>query len=167
VELNTSEQIEAFSKKSTYTESEKKYIMQRLDEQRKREKQQEKCKKSRYTRYSKEEKQNILRKLNDERLEKQLYEEIEERRVSHKKIYRFDIREFYKFTHMDREYFIETKDVKKLSTRPQILTMYHRTFGEMKKRDFLMKIAVYSDKIFISDDMLRVYFKGYSLESER
>ncbi|HHO65959.1 MAG TPA: hypothetical protein ENJ71_05520 [Epsilonproteobacteria bacterium] len=165
MELNTREQIETFSKKTTYTEEEKKYIMQRLDEQRRKEKQ-EKCKKRRYIKYSEEEKQNILRELNDKRLEKQLYEEIEKRRVSHKKIYRFDIREFYKFTHMDREYFIETKDIKKLSARPQILTMYHRTFGEMKKRDFLMKIAVYSDKIFISDDMLRVYFKGYSLESE-
>lgn len=163
MELKSSEQRENFSKKSTYTEEEKKYIMQRLDEQRRK----EKCQKRRYTKYSEEEKQNILRDLNDKRLEKQLYAEIEKRRVFHKKIYTFDIREFYKFTHMDREYFIETKDVKKLSTRPQILTLYHRTFGEMKKRDFLMKIAVYSDKIFISDDMLRIYFKGYSLEGER
>jgi hypothetical protein len=140
--------------------------MQRLNDQRKKEKQ-EKCKKRKYKRYSEEEKQDILRELNDKRLEKQLYEEIAKRRVLYKKIYHFDIREFYKFTLMDREYFIETKDVEKLSNRPQILTLYHRTFGEMKKRDFLMKTVVYSDKIFISADMLRVYFKGYTLESER
>lgn len=166
MELKSSEQIEKFSNKSTYTEAEKKYIMQRLNDQRKKEKQ-EKCKKRRYRRYSEEEKQNILRDLNDKRLEKQLYEEIAQRRVLHKKIYQFDIREFYKFTQMDREYFIETKDVERLSNRPQILTLYHRTFGEMKKRDFLMKTVVYSDKIFISADMLRVYFRGYTLESER
>ena len=166
MELNTDAQIENFSKKSTYTDEEKQYIMQRLNDQRRKEKQQ-KCTKRKYTRYSDEEKQDILRELNDKRLEKQLYEEIEKRRVYHKKIYHFDIRKFYKFTQMDREYFIETKDVKKLSSRPRILTLYHRTFGEMKKRDFLMKTAVYSDKIFISADMLRVYFRGYTLESER
>lgn len=166
MELKTSEQIEDFSNKSTYTDEEKKYIMQRLNAQRIKE-QKQKSKKRKYSRYSEAEKENILKNLNDKRLEAQLYQEIEERRIFHKKIYHFDVRAFYKFTQMDREYFIETKDLKKLSSRPQILTLYHRTFGEMKKKDFLMKTEVYSDKIFISDDMLRVYFKGYKLEDER
>ena len=39
MELKTSEQREDFLNKSTYTETEKKYIMQRLNEQRKKEKQ--------------------------------------------------------------------------------------------------------------------------------
>ncbi len=95
-----------------------------------------------------------------------MYREIEERRILHKKIYRFGSKAFYRFAHMDRGYFMETGDVKKLSNRPQILTLYYRTFGEMKKKDFLMKTEVYSDKIFISADMLRVYFKGYTLEDE-
>ena len=164
--LRTQEEKENFSRKNTYTEEEKNYIMnllnaQRLDEQK------TKDENDISGGYSSKKKNDILRDINDKRLEKQLYKEIEERRLDSKKIYHFDVREFSKFLHMDREYYIELKDIKKLATRPQILTLYHRTFGEMKKKDFLIKTEVYSDKIFISSDVLRVYFKGYALENER
>ncbi len=166
MELNTVEQIEIFSQKNTYTDEEKNYIMEQLNSKR-LERNGSKSKTDKYKNYSPEEKENIFRALNDKRLEKELYKEIEERRVHNKKIYRFDVREFYKFLHMDREYFIEDKDLKLLSSRPQILTLYFRTFGEMKKKDFLIKTEIYSDRIFISNDVLRVYFKGYSLEHAR
>ena len=166
MELNTTEQIEIFSQKNTYTDEEKKYIMQQLNTLRIEKNEKERLS-PHYKKYTSEEKSDILRELNDKRLEAQLYKEIEKRRLHNKKKYRFDVREFYKFLHMDREYFIELKDLELLSTRPQILTLYYRTFGEMKKKDFLVKTEVYSDKIFISNDVLKVYFKGYSLEHER
>ena len=166
MELNTVEEIEAFSQKNTYSDEEKKYIMEQLNAKRLSENKEENLSKQ-YKKYTPEEKDNILNELNDKRLERQLYEEIEKRRIYNKKLYTFDMREFYKFLHMDREYFIELKDLDLLSSRPQILTLYFRTFGEIKKRDFLIKTEVYSDRIFISNDVLRVYFKGYSLENER
>ena len=166
MELNTVEEIEAFSQKNTYSDEEKKYIMEQLNAKRLSENKEENLSKQ-YKKYTPEEKDNILNELNDKRLERQLYEEIEKRRIYNKKLYTFDMREFYKFLHMDREYFIELKDLDLLSNRPQILTLYFRTFGEIKKRDFLIKTEVYSDRIFISNDVLRVYFKGYSLENER
>jgi len=166
VELNTVEEIEAFSQKNIYSDEEKKYIIEQLNAKRLSENKEENLSKQ-YKKYTPEEKDNILKELNDKRLEKQLYEEIEKRRIHNKKLYTFDMREFYKFLHMDREYFIELKDLDLLSNRPQILTLYFRTFGEIKKRDFLIKTEIYSDRIFISNDVLRVYFKGYSLENER
>ncbi len=166
MELNTAQEIEQFSQKNTYTPEEKKYIMEKLNSERLLE-QKKVPEVHDYKKYTSEDKNNILRKLNDKRLEEQLYKEIEKRRLHNKKKYRFDVREFYKFLHMDREYFIELKDLELLSAKPQILTLYYRTFGEIKKKDFLVKTEVYSDKIFISNDVLRVYFKGYSLEHER
>jgi len=161
VELNTDQQREAFSQKNTYTADEKKYIMQQLNAQRLEEREKKDAE------HLKKEKQGIFRNINDRRLEDQLYKEIEVRRIEKKKKYTFDIREFYKFEHMERGYYIEIKDIKKLSSKPQIFTLYYRTFGEMKKKDFLIKTEIYSDKVFISSDVLRVYFKGYSLENER
>jgi hypothetical protein len=163
--LTTEAEKDRFSQKNTYTAEEKKYIMQQLNLYRRIE-QEEKLSQSQYTGYSSKEKRNILSEINDKRLEAQLYEEIKKRRIRHKKIYTFDVREFYKFLHMEREYFIETFDVQKISNRPAILTLYYRTFGEMKKKDFLIKTEVYSDKVYISSDVIRVYFKGYALENE-
>ena len=164
--LTTEAEKKEFSSKNTYTQEEKEYIMQRLNAQR-LEEQQESNIHSRHSEYTASDKQNILREINDKRLEKQLYREIEMRRSEKKKVYHFDLREFYKFLHMDREYYIETKEIKTLTRRPQILTLFHRTFGEMKAQDFLIKIEVYSDKIYLSSDMLRVYFKAHSLENAR
>ena len=112
-------------------------------------------------------KKDILNEINDKRLEKQFYNDMEKRRIYNKKVYTFDLRYFYKFEHMDREYYMEVTDVQNLSNEAHIFTLYHKTFGELKMKDFLIKIELYSDKIFISDDVLRIYFKGYSLENEQ
>jgi hypothetical protein len=67
---------------------------------------------------------------------------------------------------MEREYYIEIDACKKLSSRPTILPLYYRTFDELKKKDVLVKTEVYSDKIFISYNAIRVYFKAYTLEEK-
>jgi len=164
MQLNSQQEKEDFSNKSTYSPEEKKYIMEQLNAQRL--KNQEKMEPE-HKKYSAERKREILNEINDKRLEKQFYEDMKKRRIYNKKVYTFDLRYFYKFEHMDREYYMEVTDVQKLSSEAQIFTLYHRTFGEIKKKDFLIKIEVYSDKIFISDDVLRIYFKGYSLENEK
>ena len=163
--LESEEERKDFSRKSTYTSEEKEFIMQELNLRRKQAEETRHVE-DRYSAYAGKDKERILRQINDNRLEKQLYKEIKARRLCHKKLYIFDMKFYHKFLHMEREYFIERKDLVLLANRPRIITLYYRTFGEIKKRDFLIKVEVYSDKIFISNDMLRVYFKGYTLEND-
>lgn len=163
MELKTVQQQEAFSQKNTYTAEEKQYIMDRLNAERRIHQKKANIAK-RYTEFTEEDKKNILKELNEKRLEEQLYAEIKRKRTSNKKIYTFDVRSFYKLLEMGREYYMLVDDMDKLSARPQIITLYFKVFGELKKKDFLMQTKVYSDKVFISDDMLRVYFKAYKLE---
>ena len=165
MELKTAQEIEQFSQKNTYTPEEKKYIMEKLNSARLIE-QKRGDEVSDYKKYTEKEKMDILKDLNDQRLDNQIYEEIKKRRTYKKKIYKQDVREFYKIVNMDRGYLIKVDDLKSLSGRPLILPLYYKMFGELKKKEFLMKIEIYSDKVFVSDDVLRVYFKGYSLENE-
>ncbi len=192
--LNSEQEKKDFSAKSTYSNTEKDYIMKtlnskRLETQEEKNKKYSKEEKNKFLKqlndrrlkerdknsnikktenksnsYSNKEKEKLLQSINDKRLEEELYKEMDIRRTGNKKIYMLDIIECNKFEYMDREYFINKKDINALSTAPKVITMFYRTFGEIKKRDFLMKIELYSDKIFISNDVLRVYFKAYSLE---
>ena len=87
-------------------------------------------------------------------------------RFLNKKIYTFANKTYYKFKEMEREYFLEVDICKKISTRPCIVPLHYRTFGEMKKWDVLLKIDIHSEKIFISKDAIRVYFKPYALQEK-
>jgi hypothetical protein len=153
-------------KKDIYSDEEKKYILETLNTERLLRQKSERKSKT-YDEYTKAEKLDILKELNEKRLDEQRFDVIKKRRTAKKQIYQFGIKKFYKFNHMSREYFIDIDDIKKVSSRPVVMTLYYRIFGELKKKDFLMKIEIYSEKFFISDDILRVYFKGYDLERER
>jgi len=153
-----------YRRKETYTDEEKKIIMDRLDKERRIQQEAEKGLNGKKAFYTQSEKNKILNKLNEERLSKQKREDIKKRRIENKKVYTFGSKSFYKFLQMEREYFIEISDCDKFSRRPAIISLYYRTFDELKKKDVLIKTEVYSDKIFISYDAIRVYFKAYSLE---
>jgi hypothetical protein len=152
--------------KEIYSAEEKQYILERVNTERLLQQKTERKSKT-YENYTKADKRDILKELNEKRLDAQKLELIKKKRTEKKQIYQFGIKVFYKFSHMSREYYIEVNEVKKLSSRPMIMTLYYKIFGELKKKDFLMKVEIYSDKFFISDDILRVYFKGYTLERER
>ena len=113
------------------------------------------------------EKKKILTDLNDKRLSEQKKHEIEVLRTSNKKIYKMMSKECYKFLNMEREYYITIKDAQSISSRAKLITLYYKTFSEFRTKDYLIKTEVYSDKFFISDDPIRVYFKAYSLESDK
>ncbi len=166
VELAEYIDIVGIVKKETYSGEEKKYILDRLNSERLLLKKLERISKT-YDKYTKTDKQDILKELNEKRLDAQRFDVIKKRRTAKKQKYQFGVKEFYKFNHMSREYFIDINDVKKVSSRPVIISLYYKIFGELKKKDFLMKAEIYSDKFFISDDILRVYFKGYAREHER
>ena len=159
--------VKAYSKKETYNTEEKQIIMDRLNEERLVNQQASKGLDGKKAIYDQSEKNKILDKLNEQRLSKQKREEIKINRTENKEIYKFGNKSFYKFLQMEREYYIEISDCEKFATRPVIISLYYRTFNELKKKDVLIKTEVYSNKVFISYDAIRVYFKGYSLEDKR
>jgi len=154
--------------KNIYSLEEKNIIMDRLNKERLI---QQKLKEDELvgsSGYTKNEKEKILKKLNQERLDRQKQQKISDKRTYKKEIYELIGRDFYKFENMDRGYFIELEDMKGLSERPTIVTLYYRVFEEMHKKDMLLKIdTLMDDRVLISHDVIRVYFKSYALEDER
>jgi hypothetical protein len=153
--------------KDTYSVSEKQLIMDRLNEERLIHQRLQEKLDGKIKAYTEEEKQQILHILNKQRLSIQKREEIKKQRIEKKEKYTFSNREFYKFTKMEREYYIEVNECEQLSSRPCIITLYYKTFEEFKKKDVLIKTELYSDKFFVSYNLIRVYFKQYALEDEK
>ena len=170
MEMNTDSTEDLYianiAKHETYSDEEKKFILKRLNDERVLQQKLKETSLKATKQYSKEDKDDILNKLNDERLRTQKREEMNRKRVENKEIYKFGQKEYYKFVNMEREYYLEKEHCGKFSSGPSIVTLYYRTFGEMKKKDVLLKIESYSDKIFISYDAIRVYFKPYSFEEK-
>ena len=158
--------IANIAKHETYSDEEKKFILKRLNDERLLQQKLKEASSNVTKRYSKEDKDDILNKLNEERLRTQRRKEIKQKRIENKEIYKFGQKEYYKFVNMEREYYLEKESCGKFSSRPSIVTLYYRTFGEMQRKDVLLKVESYSDKIFISYDAIRVYFKPYSLEEK-
>lgn len=164
---NSDLEIPGLKSKETYSDEEKKLIMDRLNEERLIHQRIQDKLDGKIEAYTEEEKQQILHMLNEQRLSIQKREEIKKKRIEKKEKYTFNNREFYKFTKMEREYYIEVKECEKLTSRPKILTLYYKTFEEFKRKDVLIKTELYSDKFFVSYNPIRVYFKQYSLEDEK
>jgi predicted Fe-S protein YdhL (DUF1289 family) len=162
-------EIESYSKKKTYSDEEKQFIMARLNEERLIHQRAEEELKGKKRSFTEEEKKKILAKLNEKRLSEQKRQEIKKKRLHNKKSYKIGNKAFYKFKNMEREYYIEVADCDKITTRPSIITLYYKSISEyeVKKKDVLIKTEIYSDKFFISYEIHRVYFKGYWLEDER
>jgi len=156
--------IADISKHETYSPEEKEFILERLNDERLLD---QKSKEASSNLCSLEEKNAILNELNEERLRVQKREEMKKKRLHNKEIYKFGHKEYYKFVNMEREYYLEAKSCGKFSSQPSIVSLYYRTFGEMKSKDVLLKIAAHTEKIFISYDAIRVYFKPYSFEEKR
>ncbi|RLA71409.1 MAG: hypothetical protein DRG09_00355 [Epsilonproteobacteria bacterium] len=159
--------IDELPEKENYTEEEKQIIMDRLNEERLIHQRVRERLDGKIQEYTEEEKSQIISLLNEQRLSKQKREEIKNKRIKMKKKYKFGSREFYKFTRMEREYFIEVKECESISGRPTLISLYYRTFEEFKKKDVLIKTEIYSEYFFISYNPIRVYFKTYALEDEK
>ncbi len=159
--------IANIDKHEIYSDEEKTFILQRLNNERLEQQKLKETSSNVTKEYSEEDKEDILNKLNDERRRVQKREEMKKKRIENKEIYKFGQKEYYKLVNMDREYYLNKENCGKFSSSPSIVTLYYRTFGEMQKKDVLLKIESYSDKIFISHDAIRVYFKAYSFEEKR
>lgn len=164
---NIDNRLKDFQKKETFTGEEKQIILDRLDEERRITQKAFKGLDGKSASYNDDEKYNILSKLNEKRLSVQKREEIKKNRLYNKEVYTFAGKEFYKFLQMEREYYVEISDCDIFSLRPAVISLFYRTFEELKRKDVLIKTEVYSEKIFISYDVIRVYFKSYALEDAR
>ena len=156
--------IENIAKKDTFTEEEKQFIIDRLNRERLERQKFQELAKSQKKQYTQEDKNRILKELNDKRIRDEHRKEMKRIRFLNKEVYIFGNKRFFKLQDMEREYFLEVETCKHFTSRPSIVPLYYRTFGEMKKRDVLLKIETHSDKIFISKDAIRVYFKPFALE---
>jgi hypothetical protein len=152
------------AKEETYSAEDKKSILERLNADRKAREEAEKQERLGNKKLSLSEKEKILVKINEERRIAQKYKELQKRRLRNKKVYHLENRVLYKFVGMDRNYYIQVEDCKRLSSRPLILPLFYQGFDGLKQKDVLLRIRDYSDKIFVSEDVLRVYYKEYSLE---
>jgi len=179
---NTPNRPHSVKSQETYTDDQKKEIMRHLNEQRlarQKEKQaQKQADQEAQTipldadtptprkAYDKNEKREIMRRLNEQRLSQQHYRDIKKRRTENKKIYTFSGKEYYKFKNLEREYYILIEDFKKISGRPSIVSFFYKTLSnEFKKKDILAQIKVYSDKVFVSNDVIRIKFQECYLEN--
>ena len=165
-DTNDNVKLSNITKKEIYTAEEKKIIMDRLNEDRRIHQEAERNLDSKTKKYDDDEKKMVLEILNEKRLSTQKREKIKKARTYKKQTYKFGSKEFYKLKQMEREYYIEISEVEKLSSRAIILPLYYRTFEELNKKEVLIKVEIYSEKIFISYNPIRVYFKGYLLEDE-
>ncbi|OQX77025.1 MAG: hypothetical protein B6D54_02760 [Epsilonproteobacteria bacterium 4484_65] len=113
------------------------------------------------------EKKNILNHLNEQRLSRQKNEKIQKERFENKKIYMIQNKQYYKIIDMKRAYYLEVESCKNISYAQSIVLLYTYTFATMTARKGLAKIDKATERILISNDALRVYFKPYALEEER
>jgi len=164
---NRDNHLSNFESKETFTAEEKQLILDRIDKERRVTQKAFKGLDGKSATYDEDEKHTILTKLNEKRLSTQKRVDIKKSRLHNKEVYTFHGKKFYKFLQMEREYYVLIEDCDIFSLRPAVISLYYRTFEEFKKKDVLIKTEVYSEKIFISYDVIRVYFKGYALEDSR
>jgi len=112
------------------------------------------------------EKKNILNDLNEQRLYRQKNEEIRKKQFKNKKIYIIQNKAYYKVCDFMRAYYLEVESCKKISYSQSTLLLYTYTYATMTARKGLAKIDKATKRILISRNVLRVYFKPFTLEEE-
>lgn len=112
------------------------------------------------------EKNKIWNKLNEVRLFRQKNKEIEKQRLENKKIYTMHNKKYYKIIGMRNDYYLKVDSLRKLTASKFVIELYRYTFSGLKAQRGLIKLDKTTNKIFISDDTLRVvYFEPYELEA--
>lgn len=112
------------------------------------------------------EKSKIWNQLNEERLLRQKNKELDKQRLTNKKIYIIDNKKYYKLLGMRNDYYLHENSLKDLSVSKFSIELYRYTFNGLKAQRGLIKLDKTTNKIFISDDSLRVvHFEPYELEA--
>ena len=109
-------------------------------------------------------KKKIWDGLNEERLVRQESAEIGKNLLANKKQYILENKKYFKVIGHDREYYIRVDTLNYVSTSQFNVQLCRYTFNGMRSKKGLMKIDKSTNKIYISEDTLRVYFKKYKIE---
>ncbi|MEA3490690.1 MAG: hypothetical protein U9R27_02185 [Campylobacterota bacterium] len=152
--------IETIKIENDYSPEEKKMILKKLSQERLERQRQKELQTMRGSKYDPEKKQKILEELDAKRRKKQK----KRYKFKNKKIHTLENRDFYKLLGLGRDYYIKVEDCANYSDHAEVLTIYHRGFDGLKKDYVLVEFRSDSDKIFISEDTLRIYFKPVSIE---
>lgn len=112
------------------------------------------------------EKKNIWDQLNEKRLLRQKNAENQKKRFEKKKIYTIQNKKYYRIHDFKYAYYLEVESCRNLSYSQTVILLYTYTFATMTARKGLAKIDRVTERIMISNDALRVYFKPYCLEEE-
>ena len=110
-------------------------------------------------------KKKIWNQLNEERRLRQKNKEMEKNRFANKKIYTIDNKKYYKVIGMSNSYYLQVNSLNYLRASQVIIQLCQYTFNGMKSKRGLLKIDKVTNKIFISEDTVRVYFKSCALEA--
>ena len=75
-------------------------------------------------------------------------------------------KKFYKLLGDNVDFYVLEDALKEIPSTQFKIQLYTYSFAGMKKKDrALIKINQTNNKIFVSEDSLRVYFKPYKIES--
>ncbi len=110
-------------------------------------------------------KKKIWNQLNEERRLRQKKKEMGRNRFLNKKIYSIDNKKYYKVIGMSNVYYLQVNSLNYMEASQFIVELCQYTFNGMKSKKGLIKIDKATNKIFISEDTLRVYFKSCALEN--
>ncbi|HFQ62317.1 MAG TPA: hypothetical protein ENK39_08510 [Epsilonproteobacteria bacterium] len=111
------------------------------------------------------EKKKIWNALNEERLLRQREKELEKERLRHKKIYAIYGKKYYKLVGDYGDYYVLEDALKNIPSAQFVIQVNRYSFSGMRKSRAILKIDKSTNKIFLSEDTLRVYFKPYQIES--
>jgi hypothetical protein len=111
------------------------------------------------------EKKKIWNALNEERVLRQKEKELEKERLHHKKLYAIHGKKYYKLVGDNGDYYVLEDALKNLPSSQFIIQVNRYSFSGMRTSRARIKIDKTSNKIFLSEDTLRVYFKPYEIES--
>jgi len=111
------------------------------------------------------EKKKVWNELNEERLLRQKEKELEKERLENKKIYAIYGKKYYKLVGDNGDYYVLEDALKDLPSSQFIIQINRYSFSGMRTSRALLKVDRTTNKIFLSEDTLRVYFKPYKIES--
>jgi len=111
------------------------------------------------------EKKKIWNELNEERLLHQKEKKLEKERLENKKLYAIYGKKYYKLVGDNGDYYVLEDALKDLPSSQLIIQVNRYSFSGMRTSRALLKVDKATNKIFLSEDTLRVYFKPYKIES--
>lgn len=116
--------------------------------------------------FSKQDKAYILNQLNEQRLLRQKIEERQKNRFKNKKVYTIHSEQYYKITDSQRDYYVTVDECTNITYKPSLITLYTYSYTIMSKEEGLIKVDWATDRLLVSNDITRVYFKPFYLETE-